>query len=147
MKRMVITHTILAAVTVALMALPFGVNCYYASPENGGVDFSAVHTVSFFDMRLFDFQNPLPFVTALAAVALLALSVWRLTAYTKTLNVVSLGGSALVLVLSVLPLLLFGTEYYSTVAMTASFTLLCMAVIDLYIVRGKLLYTPKTKSE
>lgn len=146
MKRMHIAHTVSAALTVALMALPFGVNCYYASASDAtGIDFSTVQAVSFFDVRLFDFNNPLPFFTALLAVALLAVSVYRLfdnTASAVLVRAVTVL-SAVLAVLMVLPLILYGTEYFTTIAMTAAFLALCMTTIGAFEWKGIQLFPKK----
>ncbi len=144
MKRMYIAHTISAALTVALMMLPFGVNCYYASSTTeGAIDFTTVQSLSFFDIRLFEFQNVLPFLAAIAAVILLVISSLRLGAPSLLFNRISAVLSGVVLVLIVLPLFLYGTEYFTTVAMAAAFLALCMAIVDVCVLRGILLYTPR----
>lgn len=146
MKYMQRAHTVIVVLLVGLMSMPFGVNCYYASSSRvGDVDFSTVHSLSFFDVRLFDFQNPLPFFTAIFSVLLLGISLWRAIKPVPWMDRVSAVMSGVGFLMAMLPLFLYGVEYFSTSAMTAAFLFVCAAVVDIYILKGVLLYTPKTE--
>ena len=121
MKRMMVAHTVAAVLVIVLMLLPFGVRGYYATgAADGAVDFSMVQSLSFFDARQFEFQIFLPFVSALSATALCVLSLCRLFAPSSRTKLACPVLSGVTLVLTFLPLCLFGIEYFTTVAMTAT---------------------------
>ena len=137
MKRMQIYHTFAMAAALVLMALPFGVKGYYAmASDPTALDIMNPELMSFFDGRLFSFNHPLPFIAGISVLLLTVLSVLRSVLDVPALSFASVVLSGVTLLLSLMPLMLYGIDYYSTVSMAVSFLLLCAVVLDVCILRN-----------
>jgi len=150
---------------VLLMILPFGAVCRYISvSETSGMQHEVINTFSYFNLSAFLdavmqsvkqmegatiasvanllpfwICNLAPFMCAMTAVVLLLVTVLELIfrRAAKPLAVVSITLSAAALVLSLLPLLIYGIKFYSIAAMLISFLLLCSLVIGVHRLTGK----------
>lgn len=113
---------------LVLEALPNGVILIFASGPNERI----TETFSYFSMTPFGYANFFPLPTALLTVAVIVLCIVSLL---KSLNVMKIQNAAFIcsviaIILSIMPLLLFGKEYMSAISYTISALMLLSIVFQ-----------------
>ncbi|MEY8574529.1 hypothetical protein AALD01_08975 [Oscillospiraceae bacterium 21-37] len=119
---------------LVLELLPCGVVLWFGNLQNGAVEMER-ETYSYFAPGPIGYANFGPFITAWATVLLLAVSCvyWFKGKGRWAIAALSMGTAAL----SLLPLLMFGTEYFSAVGGLITLALAAQAVLVWIVGRKK----------
>lgn len=115
-----------ALAALGLELLPYGAVCMFANPE--GEPWR--RTFSYFDLTPFGYANFAPFLTALLTCALVILSAGALI-LKKPLRRATAMTAAAAALLSLVPLLLFGTAYFSLTGALITAALAATAAISI----------------
>ncbi len=117
-----IISLILAAITIVLEALPFGVALVFAL----GPDKTSTKTYSYFNLTPYGYANVGPFFTAILTVLLL---IMLIIYFFKSKSITAIRIISLVAVFtSALPVIMFGIRYFTIVGgfITASLIAICI---------------------
>ena len=147
MKNPKLTHLLTVIAAIGAMLLPWGAVLRFITPDASGVQHETLETYSYFDPIIYGYANFAPFLCAIVTVVLLVvLGYTFFVKETKNICVLMLVLSIVAFVLSVLPLPLYGLQYYTTTAMLISFLHACSVIISLQRLTGKL-FLPVEKEE
>lgn len=133
------THFITVLLAVVVMVLPYGGVLKFVTPHDSGATTAEFQTYSYFNPILYGYGNVGPLLTAILTSALLLVLVVLLMLPTEThgAQVVITTLSALALVTSLLPLVMFGAEYFTMAGLLIAFLLVCSLIMSVQRLTGK----------
>lgn len=148
MKKTTVVHAVTVALAVAAMALPIGAVCRFTAPAESGVYHETVETYSYFDLLPYGYANVGPLLTAiLSCVLLLALLLSFVVGEKKGLHIALTALSALAVITSLLPLLMFGIDYYTPTALTITYLLSCSVLMSIQRLTGRFFERKEEREE
>ncbi len=135
-----VTHIVAMALAVALLILPFGVHHVTVTPsETTGVLHENIETCSYFDMLPVTDGNMFPMFTAICTFVVLVMAALTFVlSKQRWLPVALIAVSALGVLGTMAPLLVYGADGFSPVALTIAFLMLCSLVISVHYLTGDL---------
>ena len=142
-----ITHLIVVALAIGAMILPWGAVLRYMDIENG-LKTASLKTFSFFDPTVFSNGNYTPLICAVLTVVLFLLLLFSFFGNeSKGINIALTALSIVATILSLLPPVLYGFEFFSTTAMAIFYLLLCSSVMSVQRLTGKYFATEDEETE
>jgi len=103
------------AATLVLEALPYGAVLNFAAPSDDGTIGRFRETYSYFSMMPVGYANFFPFLCAILTVVLLFMSLWQLKKRSGKLGNTLFITTVVAAVFSLMPLILFGADFFSFV--------------------------------
>lgn len=144
-----LVHLITVACAVAAMALPYGAVCRYMSPDSvNGASKEIVETYSYFSLIPYGYANFAPLITAvLTCVLLLLVLMLFANADTKPVKLATAIVSGAAFVTSLLPAVLFGVQYVTSISLVVSFLLGCSLWMSIQHCTGRYYEEEKDETE
>ena len=136
--KMKLTRLIALALSGVAMCLPYGAVLRFVTQSEGGVSHETLKTYSYFDPTIFGYANFAPFICAiLTAVLLFALVLEFMGVNGKPIRVGVCVLSGVAALFSVLPLVLYGVQFYNTTAMMITYLLASAFVMSILLLKMK----------
>lgn len=132
-------HFIAVLLAVVLMVLPYGGVLKFATPHEGGNTTSTLETFSYFDPMLYGYGNFGPFLAALFSSVLLILLMLVLLFLKESpsVRIAMVVMSSCALFSSLLPLIMYGVEFFTMTGLLISFLLACSLLMSIQRLTGK----------
>lgn len=138
MKNPRLTHLLTLVAAIGAMLLPWGAVLRFVTPDASGVQYEKLEMYSYFNPIIYGYANFAPFLCAIVTVLLLVIVGYTFFgSENKPVRVTMFALSVTAFVLSVLPLPLYGFQYFTTTAMLISFLQACSVIISLQRMTGK----------
>ena len=132
MKKMKIILIISAVVSLCLEIFGKGAVCKFATPEE-----TIIETYSYFSLVPYGYANFAPFITAVLTILIFVFAVLLFTPAGKKITGILKAVSIISVITSVIPLVMFGMEYYNAVSFFISLLMIIQLVVIILLKRKK----------